>query len=193
TASLELNPMSRVSCRRQLGETLACRWHTLATNVRTNSAQRKRTLCPRSSKVVGHTLRHCPILGQSCPLRAQKSRRAVARLRPRSPGGPRRLPAPGSPRSVRAGLPPTAPPHTAPRIRARCETIDRLHHTGGWKRIPLKHRAKPIPSYPCAVRAPVQPLPPNAPDLIPIPLQGGKVSGEAVVGIASSAKRTRVA
>src|SRR5262249_23464678 len=68
-------------------------------------------------------------------------------------------------------------------LGTRCETIDRLHHTGGWKRIPLKHRAKPIPSHPCAVRAPVQPLPPNAPDLISVPLQGRKVSGEAVVGV----------
>src|SRR5262249_29828 len=83
-------------------------------------------------------------------------------------------------RVARGGCPPRAP--TDPYVRdyrirllglgTRCETIDRLHHTGGWKRIPLKHRAKPIPSHPCAVRAPVQPLPPNAPDLISVPLQG---------------------
>ena len=87
------------------------------------------------------------------------------------PWGSTRSGAGGAQRRVaRGGCPPGGP--TDPYVRdyrirllglgTRCETIDRLRHTGGWKRIPLKHRAEPIPSHPCAVRAPVQPLPPNA-------------------------------
>src|SRR5215813_3703183 len=113
------------------------------------------------------------------------------RISPLGSGRQARRPRQADRRVARGGCPPRAP--TDPYVRdyrirllelgTRCETIDRLHHTGGWKRIPLKHRAKPIPSHPCAVRAPVQPFPPNAPDLIPVSLQGAKVSGEAVVGI----------